>query len=171
MTLKPKKYQDIHVARNQLQEGIDKCKLNVADYLSETELLMSKGKFSHATILVEFAIEEFGKILVIKRAFELDPNDPFKIRGDKFYDHRTKEKKAWTVLNKKYQILFDEGVCLPNTVFERGVAVEYTLANHDNRLRSAFVDYCSGQWLLGVDVKEICLQNLIQHMREELFKL
>ena len=171
MSAKKKKYKDLYVSRNQFQDGINKCKRNITDYLSETELLMSQGRLSHATILLEFALEEFGKVLVMKRAFELDPNDPFKISGDKFYDHRTKEKKAWTVLDKKYQILFDEGICLPNTLFERGLAVEYTIANHENRLRSAFVDYCSGRWLLGVDVKEIYLQNLINHMRAELTKL
>lgn len=167
----PKKWNDLYVPRKQMQEGIDKCKCNITDYLSETELLMSQGKLNHAVILVEFAIEEFGKILVIKRAFDLDSNDPIRISAKKFYDHERKTKKAWTVLNKSYQILFDEGICLPNTVFERGVAVEYTIADHDGRLRSAFVDYCSGQWLLGVDVKEAYLKNLIAHIRDELLKL
>jgi AbiV family abortive infection protein len=132
---------------------------------------MSQGKLDNALILIEFGIEEFGKILIIKRAFESDPNDPFKITAKKFYDHEKKSKKAWTVLNKKYKILFDEGVCLPNTLFERGVAVEYTLADHEGRLRSAFVDYCSGQWLLGCDIKEDYLKGLIAEIRNKLSKV
>jgi AbiV family abortive infection protein len=167
----PKKWKDLYIPRNQVQEGVDKCKQNITDYLSETELLMSQGKLDHALILIEFGIEEFGKILIIKRAFESDPNDPFKITAKKFYDHEKKSKKAWTVLNKKYKILFDEGVCLPNTLFERGVAVEYTLADHEGRLRSAFVDYCSGQWLLGCDIKEDYLKGLIAEIRNKLSKV
>jgi AbiV family abortive infection protein len=112
------------VKRCQLQDGIDLCKRNVSDFLNETETLISQGRPSHALIFAEFAIEELGKILVIKHAFNLDPNDPFKIMGKEFYDHETKSKNAWTVLGPKLRILFDEGVCLPNTVFERGVAVE-----------------------------------------------
>jgi AbiV family abortive infection protein len=164
----PKEWKDLSVNRGQMLEGIKKCKENITDYLLETELLMSQGKIGHALILAEFAIEEFGKILVIKRAFELDQNDPFVIKGKKFYDHVTKSRKAWAVLDKKFKILYDEGVCLPNTIFERGVAIEYTLADHEGRLRSAFVDYCSGQWLLENNVKEAYLRNLIAEIRNKL---
>ena len=38
----PKKWKDLYTPRNQVQEGVDKCKQNIADYLSETELLMFK---------------------------------------------------------------------------------------------------------------------------------
>ncbi len=108
---------------------------------------------------------------MIKRAFDLDPNDPFRIKAKKFYDHEKKSKKAWTFLDKKYKILFDEGVCLSNTIFERGVAVEYTLADYEGRLRSAFVDYCSGQWLLGCAVKEDYLKGLVAEIRNKLSKV
>jgi hypothetical protein len=151
-----------------MQEGIDLCKLNITNYLSEAELLISQGHLSHAVILTEFAVEEFGKILVIKRAFELDSNDPFTIKASKFYDHIIKTKKAWTVLNKKYKILFDEGVCLPNTVFERGCVVEYTLADPEGRLRTAFVDYCSSQWLLESNVNKDFLNDLVAEIKAKL---
>ena len=168
---KRKRRKDLYVQRKQLQEGVDLCKLNISNYLSETELLISQGHLGHAVIFAEFAVEEFGKILAVKRAFELDSNDPFRIKASNFYDHRIKTKKAWTLLKKKYKILFDEGVCLPNTVFERGCVVEYTLADPEGRLRTAFVDYCSSQWLLECNVKENYLKGLVAEIKDKMSKV
>ena len=167
----PNNWKDLSVPRKMMQEGIDLCKKNITDYLQEAELFISQGRLNHATILVEFAVEEFGKMLIIKRAFALDLNDPFTMRGKKFYDHGQKSKKAWTVLDKKFRTLFDEGICLPNTVFEHGLAVENTQANHDTRCWCAFVDFCSGRWLLGCDIKEGYLKNLVEEIKDKLLKL
>ena len=134
-------------------------------------MLISQGHLGHAVTLTEFAIEELGKIIVIKRAFELDSGDPFRIKASKFYDHEIKAKKAWTLLDKKFKVLFDEGVCLPNTVFVRGVAVEYTMADPEGRLRTAFVDYCAEQWLLERNVKEDYLKALVAEIRDKLSKV
>ena len=81
---KRKRRKDLYVQRKQLQEGVDLCKLNISNYLSETELLISQGHLGHAVIFAEFAVEEFGKILAVKRAFELDSNDPFRIKASNF---------------------------------------------------------------------------------------
>jgi hypothetical protein len=165
------KYPDKLIPRGMLQEGIGKCKDNINDFLSDAELIMSKGRLNHAYVLVEFAIEEFGKVIMIKEAFQSDPNDPFKIDGEVFGTHRGKSERAWTVLNPKYKLLFDEGVCYPNTLFERGCVIENTEANHYTRCICVFVDFCSSQWLLGCEIKEDYLKNLIAHIRDTLPKL
>jgi AbiV family abortive infection protein len=167
----PARWKDKLVPRKMLQEGIDKCKNNVNDFLSDAELIMPSGRLNHAYVMVEFAIEEFGKIMLIREAFTKDSNDPFKIDGQVFGTHKGKSEKAWIVLNKKYKLLFDEGVCFPNTLFERGCVVENTEANHDTRCKCAFVDFCSEQWLLGCEIKEEYLKNLIAEIRDKLVEL
>ncbi len=157
--------KDLFVQRKQFQEGIDLCKTNVANYHDETETLLSKGQVAHGLIFVEFAIEEFGKLMVIEKAFNKNTNDPFRIKSDDFYSHETKSKLAWQKLDTKYKILFDEGFCLPNDFFERGCVVECTLADPECRLRTAFVDYCSSQWLLETNVKSKYLADLVGEIR------
>jgi hypothetical protein len=166
-----KRHKNLDVKRSQLQEGVDLCKTNVSTYLIETNLLISQGYLGHAVIFTEFAIEELGKALLIKEAFRFDQNDPFKIEASKFYNHDTKIDFAWDILDKKYQILFDEGVCYPNTLFERGCVDEYTLADLEGRLRTAFVDYCSSQWLLERKIKEDLLKGLVGEIQNKLLQV
>jgi AbiV family abortive infection protein len=167
----PASWKDKLIPRKMMQEGIDKCKDNITNFLSDAELIMSSGRLNHAYIMVEFAIEEFGKIMLIRDAFAKDPNDPFRIDGRVFGTHIGKSEKAWMYLNKKNKLLFDEGVCFPNTLFERGCVIENTEANHDTRCKCAFVDFFSEQWLLGCEIKEVYLKNLIVEIRDKLVKL
>ena len=51
------------VPRARMQEGIEKCKGNVADYLKDACIIAETGRLYHAIISIEFALEEFGKIL------------------------------------------------------------------------------------------------------------
>ena len=166
-----KNRKDLYVPRTKLQEGIDKCKRNISDFLSEAELLMSENRLNHAVVMVEFGIEEFGKILMLKDAFALDLSDPFKVEGENFYNHTRKSKRAWAFLNPEFKQLYDEGICLAGTLFERGIAIENIEASHTTRCECAFVDFSANSWLLGWNIKAELLQNQINHIRESLPKV
>ena len=72
------------------------------------------------------------------------------------------------MLDKKFKVLFDEGICYPNTLGVRGLFVEYTLADPEGRLRTAFVDYCADRWLLEQNVKADFLMALVDEIRNKL---
>jgi len=107
---------------------------------------------NHAYVLVQFAIEELGKILLITEAFNSDPNDPFSVNGE-FFSHKVKDKKAWKILDRNCRMIFDEGV-FEAGVFEMGIFKQNTEASHWTRCECAFVDFTGSQWILGRDIKE-----------------
>ena len=153
-----------------LQKGIDLCKKNMLDFLEDAKLIIAEGRLSHAYVMVEFAIEELGKIVMLQEALASDPNDPVKVKGEIFGTHRDKSKKAWKVLDTKYRLIFDEGV-FNEGVFERGVFVEDTEASHKTRCECAFVDFTGSIWIVGRDIKKDLLENLIVHIEATVAKI
>jgi len=162
-----RKYPDKLVPRKLMQQGIDVCKRNITDFLADAKLIMDDGRINHAYVMVEFAIEELGKIIMIKEAYNSDLNDPFRVKGEVFGDHKGKSEKAWEVLDKKYRLIFDEGV-FEEGVCERGIAAENTEASHKTRCECAFVDFAGSIWIVGRDIKKDLLQNLIAHIEQTL---
>lgn len=165
------KYPDKLIQRKLLQKGIDLCKANITDFLKDAQLIMAEGRTNHAYVIVEFAIEEFGKIIMIKEAFNSDLNDPFKVNGEVFSDHKGKSEKAWEILDPKFRIIFDEGMwqegCWQRGVWEKQ---ENTTASHKTRCDCAFVDFTASKWIVGRDIKKDLLENLITHIEENLRK-
>jgi hypothetical protein len=58
------------IPKASVQKGIYKCKDNIADYLKDSLLISNTCRLYHAIISLEFALEEFGKILLLKEAFD-----------------------------------------------------------------------------------------------------
>ena len=164
------KYQQRLIPRKLMQKGIDLCKANIADFLNDAKLIMAEGRMNHAYIMVEFAIEEIGKIVMIKEAFDQDPHDPFRVKGEVFGTHRGKSEKAWEVLDPKFRLIFDEGRTAKG-LFVRGMwqNQEDVEANHKTRCECAFVDFVGESiWIVGTDIKKNLLENLINHIEEKL---
>jgi AbiV family abortive infection protein len=141
------------IPRADMQKGIDKCKDNVTDYLKDTCLIAKSGRLHHAIISLEFALEEFRKILLLKETMDNDKSDPVKINGYEFCSHNKKVKRALQFLDpmQKYRVLFE-------SVFERGVFVAgmwegETVIGDQTRLDCAFVDYINNDWTLGRSIK------------------
>jgi len=166
------KYPDKLIPRKLMQKGIEVCKRNITDFLADANLIMAEGRINHAYVMVEFAIEEFGKIKMIKDAFNSDLNDPFRVKGAVFGDHKGKSEKAWEVLDPKFRIIFDEGMWKEGT-WQRGTweKQEDTTASHKTRCECAFVDFTGSIWIVGRDMKKDLLQSLIIHIEEKLRKL
>jgi AbiV family abortive infection protein len=151
------------IPRKLMQNGIDLCKQNIYDFLNDARSIVAQGRLNHAYILVEFAIEEFGKIVMLKEALKSGIGDLVAVNEDVFTKHNQKSEKAWTVLDSKYRTIFDEG-CWEEGVWERGVFQQNTEASHKTRCECAFVDFTGSQWILGQDIKKDLLQDLIAHI-------
>lgn len=164
------------IQRNKIQQGIDLCKENIFAFLETAQSLLDTNNLNHATISAEFAIEEFGKILMIRDACK-SGSDPVQVPNQVFTSHEDKSDRAWRkndlyALDPRYKMISKGG-------FERsdngkqGFSRSFTQAiniTHDIRKECAFVDYCEdeGLWYLGhPEIDEVKLQNLIDHVKEK----
>lgn len=148
--------------------GIDLCKENILDFLEDAKLIIGAGRLNHAYVSVQFALEEVGKILIFRDKIKNDPSDPLRItKREAFQSHQGKAEKAWTVLDPIFKTIFDEGGFQVGA-FQKGAFQMDTYADHETRLDCAFVDYYSGQWQLGRDIKKELLVKLINHIEKKL---
>jgi AbiV family abortive infection protein len=96
-------------SQSQNTKGIDLCKKNVNDFLDTAEILNKANRTLHAFIAAEFALEEFGKIQILKEVFEKNNSDPVEVNGHYFRSHPDKEEKAWEELDPEYKIIKSGG--------------------------------------------------------------
>lgn len=156
------------IPRVKMQEGIDLCKKNVNDFLDSAEILNNARRTLHAFILAEFALEEFGKIQILKEALEKNNSDPVEVNRHELLHHPSKEKQAWEELDSKFRVIksggFEEG-------FEsrHGVGFEMeTTTGHPTRKDVAYVDFDEslGVWHVGREINPLLLRNLIEYLRQ-----
>ena len=157
------------IPRAKIQEGIDLLKININDFLDTAEILNKENKTLHAFIAAEFALEEFGKIQILKEAFDKNNNDPVEVKGRYYKSHPDKEEKAWEILDPEYKIIKSGGV---EEGFEgkHGIGFEKeTKTGHPTRKDVAFVDYDEdlGAWHVGREINPVLLQNLIKYLRKK----
>lgn len=150
-----------------MQEGIDLCKTNIANFLKDARLIIAENRLSHAYISVQFAIEELGKLLLFRDHLEKSTNDPVKLSKGIFRYHPKKEKRAWEFLDPKFSLIFDEGVWKEG-MWIKGMWQENTTATYQTRLDCAFVDFYAMRWQLGREIKPELLIALINHIEEKL---
>ncbi len=74
------------VPRWELRNGIVQCLSIVAMRLGEAEALLAGGFPTQATIVFTFAVEEFGKAVLLRRAFEQSRETDPTVVIDGFYD-------------------------------------------------------------------------------------
>lgn len=87
------------ILRAKMQEGISLCKANVSDFLKDARLIIAEKRLNHAYVIVEFAIEELGKAVMLSEALKKSKSDPVIVEGRVFTSHKDKDDKAWTVLD------------------------------------------------------------------------
>lgn len=164
------------IPRAKIQQGVDLCKKNIFVFLSTAEILLKSDNLGHAAMNVEFAIEEFGKALMLKDEYE-KRTDPVQVADSVFRSHHRKSERAWksgdpSALDSKFKMISDGG-------FERsddgkqGFSRAFTQViniTHYIRLECAFVDYDNSEndWFLGhVEITKERLRNLLEHIREK----
>jgi AbiV family abortive infection protein len=138
------------IPKIKVPQGIQLCKENISDFLNDARNILSNGKSYHAYVSFEFALEEFGKIIILKKALN-DPNnttDTAQVDEIVFTSHKDKCDKAIEVLGKDFESLYNgawpKGMWKPNMWGETEVAI-----GHNTRLKCAFVDYVNNEWHIG----------------------
>jgi AbiV family abortive infection protein len=143
-----------------MQEGIEKCKNNITDYLKDASLIAQAGRYYHAIISLEFALEEFGKILLLKETMNNCKGDSININSNEFCSHDRKVERALKILDPshKYRILFESFA--ERGLFEAGMLEGETVIGDSTRLDCAFVDFIDNAWTVGRNIKPAFLQDL-----------
>jgi AbiV family abortive infection protein len=153
-----------------MQEGIDKCKENIADYLKDAVIIADTGRLYHAIISLEFALEEFGKILLLKETMNNDKSDTVPINGNEFCNHNRKAERALKIIDPrhKFRVLFE-------TFWERGFWEAgmwgETVMGDKTRLDCAFVDFIDNNWMLGRKINPNYIQDLVTVIEQETKKI
>jgi hypothetical protein len=128
---------------------------------------------NHSAINVEFAIEEFAKILMLRDAYITD-SDPVQVPNHVFSNHQKKSERAWKeddphALNSHYKMISGGGFERSDNGkvgFSRGFE-QVIYISHYIRCECAFVDFDDGQWYVGhTNIEKVRLQSLIAHIKE-----
>ncbi|MDT8781954.1 MAG: hypothetical protein IAX22_04830 [Candidatus Bathyarchaeota archaeon] len=138
-----------------IKEGRELSKKKCIDHLDVAELLASNGFTDNSVISLEFAIEEFGRIVAF--------NENLKNKSDEIDDrimknHEFKYNLAWGVLPKELKILY-EGTFDP-AIFDPEIfdCAKETISPQ-TRLNATFInwDNRTNDWkdTINVDAKKI----------------
>jgi len=157
------------IPRNKMNEGIKACERNVLDFLQDAKLVIEKGRLNHAYVSVQFAIEELGKLVILKDAFNTSKSDNILVEETVFKSHKGKSDKAWTVLDPTLRKIYD-GV-FNDDVFNHDIFETDTKAEYETRLDCAFVDFRAGSWHIGRNINRDLLIGLVNHIEEKLHKI
>ena len=164
------------VPRWKLRNGIVQCLTLVAMRLDEAEALLTGGYPTQATIIFTFAVEEFGKAVLLRRAFEGSRETDVLVVIDGFYDHTAKLEAAATEIPK-------EGLLVGHAGFQANAfqAMAFQIgASADDwkvRLDAMFVDWVpraadglEGKWQWGVKTDVDVLAKSLKAVQERLSK-
>lgn len=155
------------IPRSLFKEGIDLCKKNILDYLTEAKIIAQKAFLPHAYVLVQFAIEELGKIKLLQDKLEESNNDPVEIHFKKeFGNHEVKHKKALEMLGKT-SLWIRKGPFNPATLNHKTFDVGKE-ASPETKLSFSYVGFSEKRqkWYIGGEVSKSDLYALIQEIEE-----
>lgn len=164
------------IPKSKLQYGIDLCKKNIFIFIETAGTLIKSGNLNHSAINLEYGVEEYGKILMLKDEFA-KPADPMQVPDTVFRSHKNKSERAWRIgdpdaLDIKYKMISeggfqrsDDGKQGFSRAFEQAIFI-----NHFIRMECAFVDFDENEkdWFLGHSqlVRER-IQLLLEHLTEK----
>ena len=155
-----------NILKSQIPHGIELCKQNIADFMDDTRIIMKKGKINHAYISFEFALEEFGKIIMLKEA----PTNPITkdkvVMSNNFFKHNKKCEIAIEKLGNEFKSVYDMNWFLRE---ELGLYPLWfgTKTSHKTRTECAFVGYRNDEFVIGKPIDPVKFTKLINLLEEK----
>jgi AbiV family abortive infection protein len=134
-----------------LSEGLRLCARNIRDFVTEAELILTKGHGWHAIALAIFAFEELGKYAELRRIKESvkSGQDNVNVKDALFRSHDYKQNFARKLIPKDAMILlpacFDDA-CFDPKVFQ---TENETVDRPNLRSECTFVDWIDNDWRHG----------------------
>ena len=127
----------LKIPLEKIKEGVHLSKQKCLEHLDCAELLASNNLPGNAMILLEFAIEEFGRSVAFNK--NLRSGSP-EVDNSIMRSHKSKYDEAWTVLPQKlktvYEGSFDPAIFDPNIFNCRKETI-----SPETRLEATFVNW------------------------------
>ncbi len=160
------KAKTIEFLISQVPQGIELCKQNIADFINDARIINEKGRLCHAYVSFEFALEEFGKIMMLKEALiNSVVNDKIVVSKD-FFKHNRKCEKAIEKLGAEFKSVYDMNWFLRETL---GLYPLWygTKTSHETRTDCAFVNYRNDEFVIGRPIDSVKFIKLINQLEEK----
>jgi len=156
----------VTIPREQLHLGISKCLDKAKALLTDARILLKSSSLLHASTLFSFALEEFGKAILLKEALDLRSDDPAQIIG--FLDHETKLQKLRSHVPEQWIQMFPGA--FQGNAFQGGVFQVDVIADLGTRLKSLYVDWDerTHDWRIPPKVDETSLNKSLDQVEHEL---
>jgi AbiV family abortive infection protein len=170
-----------------MQEGIDLSLKKSMEHLDGAEALISKKLLNGSVALIEFAIEEFGRAVILRNMFR---NNLETIeQKSKWKNHNHKYKEAFTVLSTNLQTIWEKtfpsmvtvgaGIATAGasaaTIGRRtatigrghGLKTKKEMVSHDTRCNAIFVDFVEDtqKWRTGTNASSRKLEYIIGELK------
>lgn len=154
----------IEILITQVPHGIELCKQNIADFINDARIIMEKGRLCHAYVSFEFALEEYGKIMMLKEALANSVVKDKIVVSKDFFKHNRKCEKAIEKLGEEFKSVYDMNWFLREML---GLYPLWfgTKTSHKTRTDCAFVGYRNDEFVIGAPIdpeKIIKLINLLE---------
>ena len=117
-------------------------------HLLSAEVLVTKNCLNDAVVLIEFAIEEFGRAVALREKLQAGSED---IERDLFINHHLKYEKAWSILPPELKTIY-EGTFSPLNFHPDDFDTEMETISPQTRLDATFVhfDEHTQEWKKGI---------------------
>jgi AbiV family abortive infection protein len=152
------------MTRDKICEGMKLALKKCDDHLSSVEILISKGALDDAVVLIEFAIEEFGRAVWLSEKLKTGSTN---VEKKLQFDHKFKYDKAWLVLPEGLKTIYLNSFDV--TAFS---GVEFDTGKETispmTRLDATYVNYSekTQQWKTGIRADAKKLLEIVEGIRK-----
>lgn len=156
----------VKIPSEKIAEGIKVSLERTEEHLAGAEVLIENKNMNNAVVLVEFAIEEFGRAVALKEKLQKRSED---VESILFTNHDYKYDKAWSVLPIEMKTIY-EGSFSPLDFHPDDFDTESETISPRIRLDATFVNYdeVTQEWKKGIQADPEKLVNIITKIREEI---
>ena len=154
----------MRIPSEKIVEGIKVSLGKAKQHLLSAEVLVTKNFLNNAAVLIEFAIEEFGRAVALREKLQAGSED---IERALFTNHHLKYEKAWSVLPHELKIIY-EGTFSPLDFHPDDFDAGMETISPQTRLDATFVhfDEHTQEWKKGIQIDPEKLLIIIKEIRE-----
>lgn len=156
----------MRIRLEKIREGIGHALRKSAQHLVGAEACLSIGSLDSAIGLTVFAIEEFGRAVVLRENLETGSEEVDKRINT---NHDFKWNKAFTILPRKFKTIHTGGFD-PKGFDPVAFDTEDESITHEIRMRAVYVDYdeSNDEWITSTRVDKSFLKRAIEGIREHI---
>lgn len=152
--------EDPRIPQDSLRAGTERCLHNALRYLHGARSLANDSELlPQASILFSYAVEEFGKAVLLRKAHERGELVS-KIVG--FYDHKTKLEAAFAEIPSEF-LKLHVGAFDPNVFDDKAFDID-RVANFEARIQTMYVGWDGrlGNWTRSTALDQPTLRRSIE---------